>query len=224
MKKPQKLKKLYIGQFDLSSLMVLVFVIAVFIAAVVFAFWYNLTAEERILSHSSNDNHGETWDEVIESMRSDTYESMVFFDGERANKLLDSNNADKHRVSISEAVIPALRSHESLVHLHSHPGDSTFSDNDLCFPGRRGLRDNITTMVVVSPNYLYEMTLNDDGPWPSEPEVMTFLTELVCSDDSKDVYLYETTQAGMSGVCFNDRAMKAFAEHFNMRYEVTHLR
>jgi len=224
----KKSKKLHVKPLDLISLLFFAAIGLAAAAALILTIWFGLTMNERLaetnarlLSEISNDDHGDTWEEVIENMRHDEYESMVFFDEERSVKLLDGNSADALQVSVPEPAIPALQSCGSLVHLHSHPGDSTFSDNDLCFPSRRGLRNNIKTMVVVAPNHLYEMAVKGDASWPSDYAVLAFFDGLV--NDNLDDYTYEDVQAGMTGICFNDRAMREFAEHFDMEYTVTKL-
>lgn len=166
----------------------------------------------------SNVNHGETLDEVIKNLRRYPFETMVFFDG-KMNKLLETSDGNQDNVRLDNGLAVCLSFFDDITFVHNHPGgDTTFSGVDLYFPCAEDMRTQIRSLIVVSPNYLYQLELRGEA-WPSQDEMWDFVAGLIDDDRYCDKIMVDGEQKQV----FNDLAIECVAEEFDLVYSVTRL-
>lgn len=175
------------------------------------------------LTTCSNADHGETWEEVTESLRQDTTETMIFFD-KKLNKLLEITSNDNAFVALDDGLMKGLTFFDDMTWVHNHPnGDSTFSDADIYTPCAEDFRYRVKEIVVISESYIYRLERKADC-WPSQDEAQEYLTGLIFSENAER-YVFELPMPdGNTGKVFNDFAIECFAGKFELDYSVTELK
>lgn len=106
----------------------------------------------------SNADSGETMTEVIDTLREQSYETLVFFT-DKGEKLLDYTDYSESSVDLSGIQEKYLKRHhdEGLIIIHNHPKNRTFSYADLKTAGEF----SASQMVLVTRPYVYYLSPRD---------------------------------------------------------------